>query len=160
MKGPGVPRLLTHLYKLQHGLLQTLPFALEFFVRRGGRHAVWTAEDDAHRGKRPGKNEPVPALNPPRARIFHINRHDFRARLLGEKNDALSEFIGRAARSVGRDDDVPAVRDDFCELSNGAGAFAGTGTLTTSKSKRSTRSASSAPSRLELMRAAPCRSGR
>ncbi len=86
------------------------------------------AEDDAHRGKRPGKNEAIPASDSPRARIFHINRHDFRARLLGEKNDALPEFIGRAARSVGRDDDVPAVRDDLSELSNGAGAFARTGT--------------------------------
>ena len=89
---------------------------------------MWRAEDDAHRGKRPRKNEPVPAANPPRVRIFHINRHDFRARLLGEKNDALPEFIGRATWSVGRDDDVPAVRDHLCELSNGTGAFAGTGT--------------------------------
>ena len=56
-----------------------------------------------------------------------FDRHDFRARLLREKDDPLSEFIGRTARSVRRDDDVPAVRDDFCELSNGTGAFAGTG---------------------------------
>jgi hypothetical protein len=61
-----------------------------------------------------------------RTRIFHVIG-DFRAGLLGEKDNSLSEFIGRTARSIRRDDDVPAVRDDFRELSNGTGASAGTG---------------------------------
>ena len=85
------------------------------------------AEDDAHGGKRPRKNEAVPASDSPRARIFHVDRHYFRARLLGKKDNPLSEFIGRTARSIRRDDDVPAVRDDFRELSNGTSASAGTG---------------------------------
>ena len=87
-----------------------------------------SAEDDADFRKRFRQNETIPALHPPAARVFQVDRHHLRARLLGEKNDALPELVGRSARSVGRDDDVRAVRDDLGELPDGAGAFARTRT--------------------------------
>ena len=66
------------------------------------------AEDDPHGRKRPRHNESVPTLESPAARIFHVHRQHRRAGFLGEKNDPGPEFVGRTARAVRGNDDVPA----------------------------------------------------
>ena len=84
-------------------------------------------EDYAHLRKRLGQNEAIPALCSLEARIFHVDRYDRGARLLGQKNDSLAEFVGGTARPVRRDDDVFAGRNDFGELPDRTRALTGTG---------------------------------
>ena len=103
-------------------------------------------------------------LNSPAARVLHVDRHDRRARLLCEEDNALPEFVGRTTWTVRGDDDIlaaGAMISASCRM-----ALAPCRELdplfTTWKSKRSTRLAGNriAPSRLALMSAAPLRSGR
>src|SRR5207302_1521525 len=85
-----------------HHILQTQSLALEFFIRRCRSYILWLTDDDAHFGKWFWNNEAIPTFYPPAARIFHVNRDDWRSGFLREKNDSGSEFVNRATRSVGR----------------------------------------------------------
>ena len=79
---------------------------------------------------------------------------------LREENDALPEFVGRTTRTVrGMTTSLPlAMISASCRMA--LAPCRELDPLTTWKSKRSTRFAKIAPSRLALMRAAPLRSGR
>src|SRR5450432_249103 len=84
------------------------------------------AESHAHGRKGFRKNESVPALYPPAARILHVNRDNFGPGLLREKDNSLAELISWTARTVRCDHDIFSARDHVRELANSTCSLAGT----------------------------------
>src|SRR5262249_38661857 len=78
------------------------------------------ADNDANFGKRFRNDESVPAFHPPAARIFHINREDWRTGFLREENKARSNFIGWTTRTIRCDHNVLSAGEHVAELKQSA----------------------------------------
>src|SRR5437762_8457732 len=113
-------------HQAHHRILKAEPFLLEFFRVCCPLHVNWSTKDNVHSGKWARQDEAVPALETPATRVFDVRRYDLGVTFLGEKNDTLTELINRAARTIWRENDVCAARENFGESQQSACTAAGT----------------------------------
>src|SRR5260370_15724848 len=99
-----------------HRLLGTQPLVFEFFTRRCRSYVVRLSNNDAYWRKGSWNDNPVPTSHPPAARVFHVDRYDWRTRFLRQKNNARSEFISRTARAIWRQQNVIAGAKNIAQL--------------------------------------------
>src|SRR5260370_4402896 len=99
-----------------HRLLETQPLVFEFFTRRCRSYVVRLSNNDAYFRKRSWNDKPVPTSHPPAARVFHVDRYDWRTRFLRQKNNDRSDFISRTARAIWRRQTVRAGAKNIHEV--------------------------------------------